>query len=96
MVKCMSWFSLHSAMGGPAAPDSSWKGSLNVSYNIGPGFTGNSSTRSVLTLTCLYNIGLKKIPVRKTETIHLEILWRYLLPSVKVIFGDIYKNLKMN
>ncbi|XP_041879959.1 N-acetylated-alpha-linked acidic dipeptidase 2-like isoform X5 [Corvus kubaryi] len=34
-------------MGGPAAPDSSWKGSLNVSYNIGPGFTGNSSTRKV-------------------------------------------------
>ncbi|XP_031955023.1 N-acetylated-alpha-linked acidic dipeptidase 2-like isoform X3 [Corvus moneduloides] len=36
------------AMGGPAAPDSSWKGSLNVSYNIGPGFTGNSSTRGAL------------------------------------------------
>ncbi|NXY07478.1 NALD2 dipeptidase, partial [Pteruthius melanotis] len=35
------------AMGGPAAPDSSWKGGLNVSYNIGPGFTGNSSTRKV-------------------------------------------------
>ncbi|XP_074672399.1 N-acetylated-alpha-linked acidic dipeptidase 2-like isoform X1 [Strix aluco] len=35
------------AMGGPAAPDSSWKGSLNVSYNIGPGFAENSSTRKV-------------------------------------------------
>uniref|UniRef100_A0A8C8BGN6 Aminopeptidase NAALADL1 n=1 Tax=Otus sunia TaxID=257818 RepID=A0A8C8BGN6_9STRI len=35
------------AMGGPAAPDSSWKGSLNVSYNIGPGFAKNSSTRKV-------------------------------------------------
>ncbi|XP_071288896.1 N-acetylated-alpha-linked acidic dipeptidase 2-like isoform X2 [Agelaius tricolor] len=35
------------AMGGPAAPDSSWKGSLNVSYNIGPGFTGNSSARKI-------------------------------------------------
>nr|XP_009930891.1 PREDICTED: N-acetylated-alpha-linked acidic dipeptidase 2-like [Opisthocomus hoazin] len=35
------------AMGGPAAPDSSWKGSLNVSYNIGPGFTDNSSKRKV-------------------------------------------------
>ncbi|XP_049679411.1 N-acetylated-alpha-linked acidic dipeptidase 2-like isoform X3 [Accipiter gentilis] len=35
------------AMGGPAAPDSSWKGSLNVSYNIGPGFADNSSTRKV-------------------------------------------------
>ncbi|XP_074773598.1 N-acetylated-alpha-linked acidic dipeptidase 2-like isoform X4 [Athene noctua] len=35
------------AMGGPAAPDSSWKGSLNVSYNIGPGFAGNSSARKV-------------------------------------------------
>ncbi|NWX88304.1 FOLH1 carboxypeptidase, partial [Nothoprocta pentlandii] len=34
-------------MGGPAPPDSSWKGSLNVSYNIGPGFTTNYSTRSV-------------------------------------------------
>ncbi|XP_050188263.1 putative N-acetylated-alpha-linked acidic dipeptidase isoform X2 [Myiozetetes cayanensis] len=39
--------SCQSAMGGPAAPDSSWKGNLNVSYNIGPGFTGNSSTRKV-------------------------------------------------
>uniref|UniRef100_A0A8C4UFP6 Glutamate carboxypeptidase 2 n=1 Tax=Falco tinnunculus TaxID=100819 RepID=A0A8C4UFP6_FALTI len=35
------------AMGGPAAPDSSWKGSLNVSYNIGPGFADNPSTRKV-------------------------------------------------
>ncbi|XP_064892144.1 N-acetylated-alpha-linked acidic dipeptidase 2 isoform X4 [Columba livia] len=35
------------AMGGRAAPDSSWKGSLNVPYNIGPGFAGNSSTRKV-------------------------------------------------
>ncbi|CAM9583823.1 unnamed protein product [Bubo scandiacus] len=34
-------------MGGPTAPDSSWKGSLNVSYNIGPGFAENSSTRKV-------------------------------------------------
>ncbi|NXE52846.1 FOLH1 carboxypeptidase, partial [Casuarius casuarius] len=34
-------------MGGPAPPDSSWKGSLNISYNIGPGFTTNYSTRSV-------------------------------------------------
>uniref|UniRef100_A0A8B9CZ75 Aminopeptidase NAALADL1 n=1 Tax=Anser brachyrhynchus TaxID=132585 RepID=A0A8B9CZ75_9AVES len=34
-------------MGGPAAPDSSWKGSLNVSYNIGPGFADSSSTRKV-------------------------------------------------
>ncbi|NXA48282.1 NALD2 dipeptidase, partial [Nothocercus julius] len=35
------------AMGGPAAPDSSWKGSLNVSYNIGPGFSHSFSTRKV-------------------------------------------------
>ncbi|NXV15073.1 NALD2 dipeptidase, partial [Cepphus grylle] len=35
------------AMGGRAAPDSSWKGSLNVSYNIGPGFADSSSTRKV-------------------------------------------------
>uniref|UniRef100_A0A4X2KDQ5 Aminopeptidase NAALADL1 n=1 Tax=Vombatus ursinus TaxID=29139 RepID=A0A4X2KDQ5_VOMUR len=34
-------------MGGPAPPDNSWKGRLNVPYNIGPGFTGNYSTRKV-------------------------------------------------
>uniref|UniRef100_A0A452IN96 glutamate carboxypeptidase II n=1 Tax=Gopherus agassizii TaxID=38772 RepID=A0A452IN96_9SAUR len=34
-------------MGGPAPPDSSWKGSLNVSYNIGPGFMSRYSTRKV-------------------------------------------------
>ncbi|XP_019351949.1 N-acetylated-alpha-linked acidic dipeptidase 2 isoform X2 [Alligator mississippiensis] len=34
-------------MGGPAPPDSTWKGSLNVSYNIGPGFIGSYSTRKV-------------------------------------------------
>ncbi|XP_030125051.4 glutamate carboxypeptidase 2 isoform X4 [Taeniopygia guttata] len=34
-------------MGGQAPPHSSWKGNLNVSYNIGPGFTGNYSTRKV-------------------------------------------------
>ncbi|NXA37235.1 FOLH1 carboxypeptidase, partial [Eudromia elegans] len=34
-------------MGGPQPPDSSWKGSLNISYNIGPGFTTDYSTRSV-------------------------------------------------
>ncbi|XP_069825765.1 N-acetylated-alpha-linked acidic dipeptidase 2-like [Dendropsophus ebraccatus] len=33
-------------MGGPASP-ASWKGNLNVSYNIGPGFSGDSSTRQV-------------------------------------------------
>ncbi|XP_068786627.1 N-acetylated-alpha-linked acidic dipeptidase 2 isoform X2 [Struthio camelus] len=36
------------AMGGPAAPDSSWKGSLNVSYNIGPGFAHHFSTRYII------------------------------------------------
>jgi len=35
-------------MGGYAPPHSSWKGNLNVSYNVGPGFTTNYSTRSVL------------------------------------------------
>ncbi|KGL82026.1 N-acetylated-alpha-linked acidic dipeptidase 2 [Tinamus guttatus] len=35
------------AMGGPAAPDSSWKGSLNVPYNLGPGFAHSFSTRKV-------------------------------------------------
>ncbi|XP_006118445.2 N-acetylated-alpha-linked acidic dipeptidase 2 isoform X1 [Pelodiscus sinensis] len=34
-------------LGGPAAPDSSWRGSINVSYNIGPGFAGSYSTRKV-------------------------------------------------
>ncbi|XP_014813841.1 PREDICTED: putative N-acetylated-alpha-linked acidic dipeptidase [Calidris pugnax] len=34
-------------MGGPAPPHSSWKGNLNVSYNVGPGFTANYSTRKV-------------------------------------------------
>ncbi|XP_069739417.1 glutamate carboxypeptidase 2-like isoform X2 [Phaenicophaeus curvirostris] len=34
-------------MGGYAPPHTSWKGSLNVSYNIGPGFITNYSTRKV-------------------------------------------------
>nr|XP_047932418.1 glutamate carboxypeptidase 2-like isoform X3 [Anser cygnoides] len=34
-------------MGGSAPPHSSWKGNLNVSYNVGPGFTSNYSTRKV-------------------------------------------------
>uniref|UniRef100_A0A8C3PPD4 Glutamate carboxypeptidase 2 n=1 Tax=Calidris pygmaea TaxID=425635 RepID=A0A8C3PPD4_9CHAR len=34
-------------MGGQAPPHSSWKGNLNVSYNVGPGFTANYSTRKV-------------------------------------------------
>uniref|UniRef100_A0A8C0GD80 Uncharacterized protein n=1 Tax=Chelonoidis abingdonii TaxID=106734 RepID=A0A8C0GD80_CHEAB len=34
-------------MGGPTAPDSSWRGNLNVSYNIGPGFAGSYSVRKV-------------------------------------------------
>lgn len=79
-------------MGGPAAPDSSWKGSLNVPYNIGPGFTGNSSARSVYILAYSYNMegGAGHPYEEKTETIHLEILWRYLLPSARVTFGDNY------
>jgi hypothetical protein len=32
-------------MGGPAPPDSSWKGGLKVPYNVGPGFAGNFSTQ---------------------------------------------------
>lgn len=35
-------------MGGYGPPHSSWKGNLNVSYNVGPGFTTDYSTRSVL------------------------------------------------
>lgn len=38
----------NSNMGGQAPPHSSWKGNLNISYNVGPGFAGNYSTRSVL------------------------------------------------
>ncbi|XP_006508086.1 glutamate carboxypeptidase 2 isoform X1 [Mus musculus] len=34
-------------MGGPAPPDSSWKGGLKVPYNVGPGFAGNFSTQKV-------------------------------------------------
>ncbi|KAM6446429.1 N-acetylated-alpha-linked acidic dipeptidase 2-like isoform 2-T2 [Liasis olivaceus] len=34
-------------MGGPPAPDKSWKGNLNVSYNVGPGFLEHYSTRKV-------------------------------------------------
>uniref|UniRef100_A0A8D1G224 glutamate carboxypeptidase II n=1 Tax=Sus scrofa TaxID=9823 RepID=A0A8D1G224_PIG len=34
-------------MGGSAPPDDSWKGSLHVPYNVGPGFTGNFSTQKV-------------------------------------------------
>ncbi|ERE79986.1 glutamate carboxypeptidase 2-like isoform 2 [Cricetulus griseus] len=33
-------------MGGPAPPDS-WKGGLNVPYNVGPGFAGNFSKQRV-------------------------------------------------
>ena len=38
-------FSLDSYLGGIASPDESWKGGLNVSYNIGPGFVGHDSFR---------------------------------------------------
>ncbi|XP_025749458.1 N-acetylated-alpha-linked acidic dipeptidase 2 isoform X3 [Callorhinus ursinus] len=34
-------------IGGTAPPDDSWKGSLNVHYNIGPGFSGHDSFRKV-------------------------------------------------
>ncbi|XP_024898500.1 N-acetylated-alpha-linked acidic dipeptidase 2 isoform X1 [Pteropus alecto] len=34
-------------MGGTAPPDDNWKGSLNVDYNIGPGFIGHDSFRKV-------------------------------------------------
>ncbi|XP_059042847.1 glutamate carboxypeptidase 2 isoform X1 [Mustela lutreola] len=34
-------------MGGAPPPDSSWKGSLQVPYNVGPGFLGNFSTQKV-------------------------------------------------
>ncbi|XP_037347950.1 N-acetylated-alpha-linked acidic dipeptidase 2 isoform X2 [Talpa occidentalis] len=34
-------------MGGAAPPDTSWKGRLDVAYNIGPGFSGEASFRKV-------------------------------------------------
>uniref|UniRef100_A0A8C5KVG9 Glutamate carboxypeptidase 2 n=1 Tax=Jaculus jaculus TaxID=51337 RepID=A0A8C5KVG9_JACJA len=34
-------------LGGTVAPDKSWIGALNVSYNIGPGFTESESSRKV-------------------------------------------------
>ncbi|KAM3934533.1 putative N-acetylated-alpha-linked acidic dipeptidase [Leptodactylus fuscus] len=34
-------------MGGATAPDSTWKGNLNVSYNIGPGYSGSRATLKV-------------------------------------------------
>ncbi|XP_030056025.1 N-acetylated-alpha-linked acidic dipeptidase 2 isoform X2 [Microcaecilia unicolor] len=34
-------------MKGPAPPDDTWKGNLNVSYNIGPGYLENFSSRKV-------------------------------------------------
>ncbi|XP_066475531.1 N-acetylated-alpha-linked acidic dipeptidase 2-like isoform X1 [Tiliqua scincoides] len=51
------------SMGGPAAPNESWKGKLNVSYNIGPGFSGAHSARkirmnihTVNQITRIYNV----------------------------------------
>ncbi|XP_008835966.1 N-acetylated-alpha-linked acidic dipeptidase 2 [Nannospalax galili] len=38
---------LLSHLGGTAPPDESWKGTLNVSYNIGPGFIGSDYSRKV-------------------------------------------------
>ncbi|XP_077154668.1 putative N-acetylated-alpha-linked acidic dipeptidase [Ranitomeya variabilis] len=34
-------------IGGASAPNSTWKGNLNVSYNIGPGFSGSFATQKV-------------------------------------------------
>ncbi|KAM6158021.1 glutamate carboxypeptidase 2 isoform 1-T1 [Rhynchocyon petersi] len=34
-------------MGGSAPPDNSWKGSLQVPYNVGPGFIGNFSMQKI-------------------------------------------------
>uniref|UniRef100_A0A452RCM7 Glutamate carboxypeptidase 2 n=1 Tax=Ursus americanus TaxID=9643 RepID=A0A452RCM7_URSAM len=47
-------------MGGTAPPDNSWKGSLNVDYNIGPGFAGHDSFRmhvhNTNRITRVYNV----------------------------------------
>ncbi|XP_037696959.1 putative N-acetylated-alpha-linked acidic dipeptidase [Choloepus didactylus] len=42
-------------MGGSAPPDSSWRGSLSVPYNVGPGFVGNFSTQRVKMHIHTYN-----------------------------------------
>ncbi|XP_023557923.1 N-acetylated-alpha-linked acidic dipeptidase 2 isoform X5 [Octodon degus] len=34
-------------LGGLSPPDESWKGRLNVTYNVGPGFAGSNSLRKV-------------------------------------------------
>ncbi|KAM4859042.1 N-acetylated-alpha-linked acidic dipeptidase 2 isoform 2-T3 [Thomomys bottae] len=50
-------------LGGPASPDETWKGTLNVAYKIGPGFTGSDTSRKVQmhvhntnTITRIYNV----------------------------------------
>ncbi|XP_023557920.1 N-acetylated-alpha-linked acidic dipeptidase 2 isoform X2 [Octodon degus] len=35
-------------LGGLSPPDESWKGRLNVTYNVGPGFAGSNSLRYVI------------------------------------------------
>nr|XP_060623135.1 N-acetylated-alpha-linked acidic dipeptidase 2-like [Anolis sagrei ordinatus] len=35
-------------MGGSKAPDETWKGNLNVSYNVGPGFSGWRPRRTIV------------------------------------------------
>ncbi|XP_012508106.1 PREDICTED: N-acetylated-alpha-linked acidic dipeptidase 2 [Propithecus coquereli] len=42
-------------LGGTAPPDDSWKGSLNVGYNIGPGFTESNSFSEQMILYHLRN-----------------------------------------
>uniref|UniRef100_A0A8D2KYQ6 Aminopeptidase NAALADL1 n=1 Tax=Varanus komodoensis TaxID=61221 RepID=A0A8D2KYQ6_VARKO len=47
------------SMGGAAAPDETWKGKLNVSYNVGPGFSDPHIRMHVHTLnqiTRIYNV----------------------------------------
>lgn len=45
MNLCVVSCALGRDLGGTAAPDNSWKGALNVSYNIGPGFIGSKYSR---------------------------------------------------
>ncbi|XP_075054812.1 glutamate carboxypeptidase 2-like isoform X2 [Mixophyes fleayi] len=42
-------------MGGATAPNSTWKGSLNVSYNIGPGYSGSQVTQRIRMHIQTYN-----------------------------------------
>ncbi|NWH45290.1 FOLH1 carboxypeptidase, partial [Fregata magnificens] len=86
-------------MGGYAPPHSSWKGNLNVSYNVGPGFTTNYSTRKVKMhihshneITRIYNvIGTIRGAVEPVFISVIQFLWSFIAgwrPRRTVIFAS--------